>query len=112
MGAIINRGYNVQASALTDAGVETDGNGNIIDPKEILKEGLINQWAVTKGHFNRLNAAQKERFEQITGIDDVDFEDDNVAAARTCIDTLQDEAAARTMLESLTALLDEAGIGQ
>ena len=78
----------MQAYELLDAGFQTDIDGNITDPKELLKIGLIHQWGVTKGHYNNFNDAQKERFEQLTGIDDIDFEEDNVAAANTCITNL------------------------
>ena len=37
MGAVIGAKYDVDTQELTDAGVQRDGNGNIIDPKELLK---------------------------------------------------------------------------
>ena len=95
MGAVIGAKYDVDTSELTDAGVQRDGNGNIIDPKELLKCGLINQWGKTKAIYEELSAEHKARFEELTRIDDVDFEDDNQAAARTFIDSIpnNDEAA-------------------
>ena len=39
----------------------------------------------------RFSEEQKKRFEDLTNIDDIDIEDDNEAAARTCIDSLVNE---------------------
>ena len=55
----------------------------------------------------RFSEEQKKRFEDLTNIDDIDIEDDNVAAARTCIDSLVNEEAARDLLDSLNRLYDE-----
>ena len=42
MGSVFfKEAYDIENQELTDAGVERDENGNIIDPKELLKIVLI-----------------------------------------------------------------------
>ena len=89
---------------MTDAGVERDDNGNVIDPKVLLKTGLIDGFEVTKGLYNRMSDDQKARFEELTNIDAGDFEDNNTEAARTCVDSLQTAEAAAELLENLKRL--------
>ena len=56
MGSVLGLdSYEIDTMELTDAGVERDANGNIIDPKELLKHALIKKWDVTKGHYGSLN---------------------------------------------------------
>ena len=51
----------------------------------MLKYGLITKWQVTRELYGRLNQAQKERFEELTNIDDVDIAENNEAAAETTV---------------------------
>ena len=97
-------GYSITPQELTDAGIERDENGNISDPKALLKLGLIDEFNVTKDKYNSMSPDQKARFTGLTGIDDLDFEDDNTEAARTCVDSLQTGEAAAELLENLKRL--------
>ena len=97
-------GYTISPQELTDAGIELDENGNISDPKALLKLGLIDQFNVTKDKFNSMSPDQKARFSELTNIDEEDFEDDNTEAARTCVDSLQTGEAAAELLEKLKRL--------
>ena len=96
---ILCGGYDVSTMPLEDAGIERDDNGNVTDPKALLKFGLIDRFEVTKGYYNRLSAESKARFTELTNIDEGDFEDDNTEAARTCVDSLQTSEAAAELLE-------------
>ena len=92
---------------MTDAGISRDADGNPTDAKELLKIDLIDNWDALKDFYNRFNEEQKERFESLTNIDDIDIEDDNTAAARTCIDSLVNEQAAQDLLDNLNQLYDD-----
>ena len=77
------------AESKDDAGGEMDENGIPVDAKAKLKEILVDNFSVTKGHYLRMNDDQKARFTELTGIDEDDIEDDNAEAGRTCGDSLE-----------------------
>ena len=82
-----------------------DAQGNIADSKELIKLCLIQQWETSKQIYMRMSDEHKSRVEQITGLDEGDFEDDNIPAATTFVDSLVDDAAAENSLAELKELL-------
>ena len=82
-----------------------DAQGNIADSKELIKLCLIQQWETTKQIHMRMTDEHKWRFEQITGLDNLDIEEDNISAATTFVDSLVDDAAAENSLAELKELL-------
>ena len=63
-------GYSISPQELMDAGIERDENGNISDPKTLLKHGLIDEFNVTKVKYNSMSPDQKTRFTELTNIDE------------------------------------------
>ena len=88
MGNLRLAGFFEKLRNLADAGEELDEDGIPVDAKVILKEILVDNFSVTKGHYLNMNAAQKERFTELTGIDEQDIENENDEAGRTCVDSL------------------------
>ena len=102
MGAVINRGYNVEWNPVDGDG--PDANGNISNPKAWLKKVLYDQWDLTRQNFARLNANQKARFCEATGIDEEAMSHDDrmaVTSALECFMSEDDERDAKETLETL-----------
>ena len=69
---------------------------------------LVDQWDTTKNIYMKMKTEHKNRFEQLTEIDDLAFEDDNEATAQTTIDSLVDDEAAAQLYKDLLQLRSEA----
>ena len=105
MGAFIGEGYVIKPQEITDAGTILDDDGNIIDAKTLLKTGLIKQFNLTKGIYDRMTADQKARFSELTGIDEGDVEGydggDDFDPGSTCVGSLPNSDAAQALLNNL-----------
>ena len=88
MGNLKLAGFFGDPPGLNDAGGEMDENGIPVDAKAKLKEILVDNFSVTKGHYLNMNAEQKARFSELTSIDEQDMVNDNDEAGRTCVDSL------------------------
>ena len=94
-------------STITDTTrIQRDVDGNITDPRHLLKLILIDGWKKTKGIYKRMSDEQKANFKTFTSIGAQDFEDDNIAAARHLVDSLQGDEAEK-LLENLKRLIHD-----
>ena len=92
---------------MTDATrINWDEDGNINDPKHLLRLILIDGWQKTKGIYKRMSDEQKANFKTFTSIGAQDFEDNNTEAARRLVDSLQGDEAEK-LLENLKRLIHD-----
>ena len=109
MGALNNKEYNICWEP-TDGAGGPDENGNISNARHWLKKVLFEQWSITKDHYdNVMNDEQRERFCDVTQIEDIAFKRNDRQSANTAVEILMDQKEERALKKFLTDLFYELG---